>query len=96
MWAIAALGVAIIGAVVISYARPTEGANIIQVLAALSLVGGMLAFVLSGALIVSRQPRNIVGWLLMIPGLALPASLWPRTGSGRCRRRSRSRRRCGW
>ena len=70
VWAIAALGVAIIGAVVISYARPTEGANIIQVLAALSLVGGMLAFVLSGALIVSRQPRNIVGWLLMIPGLA--------------------------
>ena len=43
-------------------------------IAALSLVGSMLAFIVSGALIVSRQPRNIVGWLLMIPGLVLPAS----------------------
>jgi hypothetical protein len=30
--------------------------------------------VLSGALIVSRQPRNVIGWLLMIPGLSLPIS----------------------
>jgi hypothetical protein len=34
----------------------------------------MVAFVLSGALIVSRQPRNVIGWLLMIPGLTLPIS----------------------
>jgi len=27
------------------------------------------AFLLSGALIVSRQPRNVIGWLLVIPGL---------------------------
>ena len=40
----------------------------------MSLVGSLLAFILCGALIVSRQPRNIVGWLLMIPGLAVPAS----------------------
>ncbi len=40
----------------------------------MSLVGSLLAFIVSGALIVSRQPGNVVGWLLMIPGLALPAS----------------------
>ncbi len=45
-----------------------------QVFAALSLAVSMVAFVVCGALIVSRQPRNVVGWLLMIPGLALPAS----------------------
>lgn len=28
--------------------------------------------VVSGALIVSRQPRNAIGWLLMIPGAAVP------------------------
>jgi hypothetical protein len=43
-------------------------------LAALSIVGAMLAFIVSGALIVSRQPGNIVGWLLMVPGLVLPLS----------------------
>ena len=32
------------------------------------------AFVLSGALIVSRQPRNIIGLLLMIPGLVFLAA----------------------
>lgn len=30
----------------------------------------LLAFLLSGAAIVSRQPRNVVGWLLVIPGVA--------------------------
>ena len=37
-------------------------------------VGSLVAFIVCGALIVSRQPQNIVGWLLMIPGLAVPAS----------------------
>ena len=45
-----------------------------QAIAAMSLVGSLLAFIVSGALIASRQPGNVVGWLLMIPGLALPAS----------------------
>ncbi len=31
-------------------------------------------FVLSGALIVSRQPRNVIGLLLMIPGLVFLAA----------------------
>jgi hypothetical protein len=34
----------------------------------------MLAFVVSGAVIASRQPRNIIGWLLIIPGLSASLS----------------------
>ena len=34
-------------------------------------------FVISGAIIVSRQPRNVIGWLLMIPGLSVPLSDLP-------------------
>ena len=34
-------------------------------------------FVLTGALIVSRQPRNVIGLLLMIPGLVILAAGWP-------------------
>ena len=74
VWAIAAVGVAVIGVLVASYAQETAGATPSRPIAAVSLVGSLLAFIVSGALIVSRQPRNIVGWLLMIPGLALPAS----------------------
>ncbi len=74
VWVVALVGVAVIGLLVASYGREAEGATLAEAIAALSLVGSLLAFVVSGALIVSRQPRNIVGWLLMIPGLALPAS----------------------
>jgi hypothetical protein len=74
VWLIAGVGVAVIAALAASYAGQSAGATPAKILAALSTVGSLLAFVLCGALIVSRQPRNIVGWLLMIPGLALPAS----------------------
>ncbi len=74
VWLIAAVGIALVGLLVVSYGPQAAGATPVQALAALSLVGSLLAFILSGALIVSRQPRNIVGWLLMIPGLSLPAS----------------------
>jgi hypothetical protein len=36
----------------------------------------LVAFTLLGALILSRQPRNLVGWLLMVPG-ALSVLSWP-------------------
>ena len=75
VWVIAAVGIALVGVLVASYGRDAAGATPVQALAALSLVGSLLAFIVSGALIVSRQPRNIVGWLLMMPGLALPASM---------------------
>ena len=32
----------------------------------------LVTFTVAGALIVSRQPRNIIGWLLMIPGVTSP------------------------
>ena len=73
MWLIAAVGIALVGLLVVSYGPQAAGATPVQALAALSLVGSLLAFILSGALIVSRQPRN-TRWLLMIPGLSLPAS----------------------
>ena len=71
---VAAAGTAVIGVLVASYSQEAAGANPTQAVAAVSLVGSLLAFIISGALIVSRQPGNVVGWLLMIPGLALPAS----------------------
>ena len=74
VWLIAAVGIALLGLLVASYAGSTAGATPVEVFAALSLAGSMVAFIVCGALIVSRQPRNVVGWLLMIPGLALPAS----------------------
>ena len=75
MWVIAVVGVAVDRASLSRRTRrQTAGATPYQAVAALSLVGSLLAFIVCGALIVSRQPRNIVGWLLMIPGLALPAS----------------------
>ena len=36
----------------------------------------LVAFTLLGALILSRQPSNLVGWLLMVPG-ALGVLSWP-------------------
>ena len=74
VWVIAALGIADIGVLIATYGIQAREATTVQLIATLSLVGSMLAFIVSGALIVSRQPRNIVGWLLMIPGLVLPAS----------------------
>ena len=62
VWVIAALGVADIGVLIATYGIQARDATTAEAIAALSLVGSMLAFILSGALIVSRQPRNIVGW----------------------------------
>src|SRR4051794_806655 len=74
VWVIAGLGILATAVLVASYARQSGPATVVEVFAALSLVGSMIAFIVSGALIVSRQPGNIVGWLLMVPGLALPTS----------------------
>lgn len=34
----------------------------------------LAVFTLSGALIVSRLPRNVIGWLLLVPGVLFPIS----------------------
>ena len=75
VWVVAAVGMGAIGLIAWSYAQQTSGATTADVVAGVSLVGALAAFVLCGALIASRQPRNIIGWLLLIPGLALPLSL---------------------
>ena len=74
VWVIAGLGILSTALLLASYATQGGGVTLVEVLAALSLVGALVAFILSGALIISRQPGNIVGWLLMMPGLALPVS----------------------
>ena len=74
VWAVATVGIVAIGLLAWSYAQETSGATPADVVAGVSLVAALAAFVLCGALIASRQPRNIIGWLLLIPGLALPLS----------------------
>jgi hypothetical protein len=79
VWAIAAAGLVAIAVLGVVYVRmgatgPADAAGGIALL--LSLV----AFVVSGAVIVSRQPGNVIGWLLMLPGIALTlnqlATIW--------------------
>ncbi len=50
-------------------------ATILQTIADATTVFGLAAFGVTGALIVSRQPRNLVGWLLLLEGSL--AFLWP-------------------
>jgi hypothetical protein len=73
VWAVAALGLVVIGIIIWNDIR-TGGfdAGMLSIVTAMSYALSLIAFIVSGALIVSRQPRNIIGWLLMIPGLALP------------------------
>jgi hypothetical protein len=74
VWVVAAVGTILVGVLVASYAREAADATLVQAVAALSMAGSLLAFIWCGALIASRQPRNIVGWLLMVAGLVLPVS----------------------
>ena len=74
MWILAAIGVAATVLLAWSYASSGTEVTLATAGAAISLTASLAAFVLCGALIVSRQPRNGVGWLLMIPGLVVPVS----------------------
>jgi hypothetical protein len=61
---------------VVSATFPEEQADpsVLGHVAALSSVASLAAFVLCGSLIVSRQPGNVIGWLLMVPGLVMPVA----------------------
>lgn len=73
VWAVAALAFVAIGLMTWSVYRAGEfGSTALSALAGAALVVALFAFVLSGAMIVSRQPRNVIGWLLIIPGLSIP------------------------
>ena len=46
--------------------------SLLGMLATWSSLVSLVAFLLSGSLILSRQPGNLIGWLLMLPALAVP------------------------
>lgn len=75
MWTLAGIALIVIAVMIWSSTRAGFfGAGAVSILGGFFYALSLIAFVLSGALIVSRQPKNIIGWLLMLPGLALPAS----------------------
>ena len=71
VWAITGLAFALFGLIIWS---ENEAGGLAT--SASSLLVGMawlislLAFVVSGAVIASRQPWNVIGWLLIVPGLS--------------------------
>jgi hypothetical protein len=71
VWALAGFAVVLVGLVVWSeYQVGGLPADASGVLIALAYLITLLAFVLSGAVIASRQPGNVIGWLLIVPGLS--------------------------
>ena len=81
VWAITLAGLVVIGLAIWMTARAAgSGGSIDAALGAVWQSVSLIAFLLSGAIILARQPRNVVGWLLMAPGLVLPmtvvASSW--------------------
>jgi hypothetical protein len=75
VWAIAGLTVVLIGVVVWSeYEMGELSTDVSSLLIGLAYLISLLSFVVSGALIASRQPGNIIGWLLIVPGLSASLS----------------------
>ena len=73
VWATTMVGLIAIGLSVWMSATVSGRAPTVDAVgAATSQALTLVAFLLSGAIIVARQPRNVVGWLLMVPGLGLP------------------------
>jgi hypothetical protein len=60
---------ALAGVVVLSLQGGTARGDTFDLVGWIAQGVATLAFVLSGALIVSRQPRNVIGWLLVVAGL---------------------------
>ena len=75
VWVVAAVGMALIAWTGwLGYQSGEFGDNPIETLSALQLLIALVAFLLSGTVIVTRQPGNVIGWLLLIPGLTLSIS----------------------
>ena len=71
VWAITGLAFAIIGLII--WTENEAGGlatSASSLLVGLAWLLSFLAFVLSGAVIASRQPWNVIGWLLIVPGLS--------------------------
>jgi uncharacterized membrane protein YdcZ (DUF606 family) len=75
-WLVVLLATLSTGGNLASYLARAEPAGGLQVAGQVMWLVLPVVFVIPGALIVSRQPRNTIGWLLMGPGalLSLP---WP-------------------
>ena len=71
---LAAAGIVMIVIQVAVYLAEPGGDSILEVLGGVALLGSLVAFVVSGAVILIRQPGNLIGWLLILPGLSVPAS----------------------
>jgi hypothetical protein len=70
-WGITALTAALVGLIIWQDLEGGRGAtSATGFLVELAFVIALLAFVVSGAVIVSRQPHNVIGWLLIVPGLS--------------------------
>lgn len=72
VWAVVGLALATIAVTIWSGYRAGLATSVTSVIEVVSYMGSLTIFAVSGALIVSRQPRNVVGWLLLVPGLAIP------------------------
>jgi hypothetical protein len=74
VWGLSTVGILIIGSLSWQEIRlGGVGDSFPSLLEFLTSIAAIAAFIFSGAVIVSRQPRNVIGWLLMIPGLIPPA-----------------------
>jgi hypothetical protein len=74
-WAVALLAIAALAVlIVLAWVYVAETPDVTPVIAAsgASLLVALLAFVLSGAVILARRPGSIIGVLLIIPGIAPP------------------------
>jgi hypothetical protein len=72
VWVLAAAAMVMIAVVSTTFPEEQADTSLLGKVAALSTVASLAAFVLCGSLIVSRQPGNVIGWLLILPGLAMP------------------------
>ena len=74
VWLLVGLGLLMLVMLVRLYAAQADHSSLLDVISGLESVASLLAFMLSGAVILVRQPGNPIGWLLMIPGLTAPAA----------------------
>jgi len=72
VWVIAGVGLVVIGMMAWLGFTRSFGATALSLMAGIGYVVSLACFLVSGAMILSRQPRNVIGWLLLIPGLAAP------------------------
>ncbi len=75
VWVVAAIGLVLIAWMGwLAYQSGEFAKSPLAALAAIQLLLALVAFLLGGTVIVSRQPGNVIGWLLLIPGLTIAIS----------------------